>query len=162
MFFKNRIREFYNRFISLKGAPREIATGMAIGVFIGVTPTIPFHTLAIIFLCLLFRQNMTAALLGATCISNPLTIPVFYLSQYELGRLLLNYESLKVTFSDYSLKSILELGWHILYPLQVGGFLMAVVLTVPAYIITYRAVAALRSKYAESAGHTGEVSDPSS
>ncbi|HOD34478.1 MAG TPA: DUF2062 domain-containing protein [Syntrophales bacterium] len=159
---KDRIRDFYSRFISLKGAPGEIAAGMAIGVFIGVTPTIPFHTVAIIFLCLLFRQNMTAALLGATCISNPLTIPVFYLSQYELGRLLLNYEGLKIAFNDYSLRSILELGWHILYPLQVGGLLMAAVFTVPAYFITYRAVAALRSKYAESAGHTGEVSDPSS
>ena len=162
MFLKDKIREFYNRFISLKGAPGEIAAGMAIGVFIGVTPTIPFHTVAIVFLCLLFRQNMTAAIMGATCISNPLTIPVFYLAQYELGRLLLNYESLKVTFNDYSLKSILELGWQILYPLQVGGFLMAVVFTIPAYFITYRAVSALRSKYAESAGHTGEVSDSSS
>jgi uncharacterized protein (TIGR03546 family) len=162
MFLKDRIRGFYNRFISLKGAPEEIAAGMAIGVFIGVTPTIPFHTIAIVFLCLLFRQNMTAAILGATCISNPLTIPVFYFAEYELGRFLLNYENLKVTFNDYSLNSILELGWHILYPLQVGGLLMAVVFTIPAYLVTYRAVSALRSRYAESAGHTGEVSDSSS
>jgi len=157
MFLKDKIRVFYNRFISLKGAPREIAAGMAIGVFIGVTPTIPFHTVAIVFLCLLFRQNMTAAILGATCVSNPVTIPLFYLAQYELGRSLLNYESLKVTLNDYSLKSILDLGWNILYPLQVGGLLMAVVFTVPAYFITYRAVSALRSKYAKSTGNTGEV-----
>jgi uncharacterized protein (TIGR03546 family) len=157
MFFKNKISIFYNRFISLKGEPGEIAAGMAIGVFVGVTPTIPFHTVAIILLCLLFRQNMTAAILGATCVSNPITIPLFYLAQYELGRLLLNYESLKVTFNDYSLKSIFELGWHILYPLQLGGLLMAVVFTVPAYFITYRAVSVLRSKYAKSTGNTGEV-----
>jgi uncharacterized protein (TIGR03546 family) len=162
MFFKDRIREFYNRFISLKGAPGEIATGMAIGVFIGVTPTIPFHTVSIVFLCLLFRQNMTAAILGATCVSNPVTIPVFYLVQYELGRLLLNYENFKVTFNDYSLKSIVGLGWNILYPLQVGGLLMAIVFTIPAYIITYRAVSALRSKYAKPTGPAGEVSDSSS
>ena len=161
MFLKDKIREFYNRFISLKGTPGEIATGMAIGVFIGVTPTIPFHTVTIIFLCLLFRQNMTAAILGATCISNPITIPLFYLAQYELGRLLLNYESLKVTFNDYSLKSILELGWNILYPLQIGGLLMAVVFTVPAYFVTYRAVSALRSKYGKSTGNTGKISDSS-
>ena len=161
MFLKNKIREFYNRFISLKGEPGEIAAGMAIGVFVGVTPTIPFHTVSIIFLCLLFRQNMTAAILGATCVSNPVTIPLFYLAQYELGRFLLNDVSLKVTFNDYSLKSILELGWHILYPLQIGGLLMAVVFTVPAYFVTHRAVSALRSKYGKPTGNTGEISDSS-
>jgi hypothetical protein len=161
MLFRNKLREFYQRFISLKGQPGEIAAGMAIGVFIGVTPTIPFHTVAIIFLCLLFRQNMTAALLGATCISNPITIPLFYVAQYELGRSLLDYEPLKVVFNDYSLKTIFELGWHIMYPLQVGGFLMAVVFTVPAYFLTYRAVSALRSKHVEPTGDPGEVSDPS-
>jgi len=161
MFFREKIGEFYRRFISLKGEPGNIAAGMAIGVFIGVTPTIPFHTVAIIFLCLLFRQNLTAALLGATCISNPVTIPLFYVAQYELGRSLLNHDPLTVAFSDYSLRSILELGWHILYPLQVGGFLMAVVFTVPAYFLTYRAFSALRSKHVEPTDDPGEASDPS-
>ena len=41
---RRRGKEFYDRFISLKGEPANIAMGMAIGVFIGVTPTIPFHT----------------------------------------------------------------------------------------------------------------------
>ena len=89
MKIKNRINDFYNRFLSLNGRPEEIARSMALGVFIGVTPTIPFHTALIMVICLLFRQNITAAVLGATIISNPLTIPFFYLSEYELGRLVL-------------------------------------------------------------------------
>ena len=39
---KRRCHRFYLSFLCLKGDPRKIAMGMAIGVFIGVTPTIPF------------------------------------------------------------------------------------------------------------------------
>ena len=44
MILKRRFRIFYERFISLKGDPSQIAAGLAIGVFVGVTPTIPLHT----------------------------------------------------------------------------------------------------------------------
>ncbi len=47
-FLKNKTIEFYHKFISLKGDPRKISMGMAIGVFVGVTPTIPFHTALIV------------------------------------------------------------------------------------------------------------------
>jgi uncharacterized protein (DUF2062 family) len=62
---KKRSKEFYHRFISLKGEPASIAMGMAIGVFIGVTPTIPFHTAMIIAVGVLFKQNITAGYLGS-------------------------------------------------------------------------------------------------
>jgi uncharacterized protein (DUF2062 family) len=75
MAIKDRIRDFYTRFLSLSGGPEEIARAMALGVFIGATPTIPFHTALVMVSCLTFRQNITAAILGATIVSNPLTIP---------------------------------------------------------------------------------------
>jgi len=82
MILKKRVREFYNKFISLTGEPRQIAAGFAIGVFVGVTPTIPFHTVLIIIIGVILRRNITAAYLGSWLISNPLTIPLFYVSQY--------------------------------------------------------------------------------
>ena len=78
MILKKRIWTFYERFISLKGEPAQIAAGLAIGVFVGVTPTIPFHTGIIVLTGLLFRQNITAGYLGAWIISNPLTVPLLY------------------------------------------------------------------------------------
>ncbi len=149
MKIKKRINDFYNRFLSLNGRPEEIARSMALGVFIGVSPTIPFHTAAIMVSCLLFRQNITAAVLGATIISNPLTIPFFYLSEYELGRFILGISENPFTIADYDFSSILEIGWHILYPLMVGGFLLAVIFAVPSYFITYHAVLKLRNRNAE-------------
>ena len=145
MILKKRFLTFYERFISLKGEPAQIAAGLAIGVFVGVTPTIPFHTAIIVLLCLLFRQNITAAYLGSWIISNPLTIPLFYLSQYELGRFLLGMESCRFAITDYTLGSITALGWEILLPLLTGGILMAPFFAVPAYFVTRRLITSIRA-----------------
>ena len=146
MILKKRFLTFYERFISLKGEPAQIAAGLAIGVFVGVTPTIPFHTAIIVLLCLLFRQNITAAYLGSWIISNPLTIPLFYLSQYELGRFLLGMESCRFAITDYTLGSITALGWEILLPLLTGGILMAPFFAVPAYFVTRRLIMSIRAR----------------
>jgi uncharacterized protein (TIGR03546 family) len=149
MTIKDRINVFYHKFLSLNGRPEEIARAMALGVFIGVTPTIPFHTALIMVICLLFRQNITAAMLSATLISNPLTIPFLYLAAYELGVLVLGLGANPFVLADYDVRSLLEIGWHIVYPLMVGGFLLAVVFTVPSYFITYHAVVKLRKRNVE-------------
>jgi uncharacterized protein (DUF2062 family) len=145
----DRISDFYNRFLSLNGRPEEIARAMALGVFIGVTPTIPFHTALVMVICLVFRQNITASMLGATIISNPLTIPFFYLAEYELGVFVLGLGPNPFVLADYDVRSILEIGWHILFPLMVGGLLLACLFAVPSYFITRYAVVNLRNRYVE-------------
>ena len=144
---KKRFKKFYDQFISLKGAPESIALGMAIGIFIGVTPTIPFHTILIALLTFLLRQNFTAAYLGSWLISNPVTIPFLYLTQYHLGKCLLGNNNLQVVFSDYSIWHIVNTGWCVASPLLIGGIIMAPFFAVPAYFITYKAVVAIRKKH---------------
>jgi len=155
-FVKNKLREFYVQFISLKGDPRKIAMGMAIGVFIGVTPTIPFHTIIIIFLTMLFRQNLTAAMLGAW-IMNPITIPLFYFVEYEIGKLVLGSQHLEIVLHAYSVDELMAVGWHIFYPLQIGGILLAPVFALPAYFITHKYALAFRKKN----GRDGDTERPS-
>ncbi len=151
MTIRDRINEFYNRFLSLSGRPEEIARSMALGVFIGVTPTIPFHTALVMVSCLVFRQNITAGMLGATIISNPLTIPFFYLAEYELGIAVLGLDPNPFVLADHDVRAILEIGWHILYPLVVGGLILACLFAVPSYFITRHAVGKLRTRYVEPA-----------
>ena len=141
---KKRIKYFHNKFISLKGEPRAIAMGMAIGVFVGVTPTIPFHTVLVILITVLFRQNLAAAYLGTWIVSNPITIPFFYFIQYEIGHHLLRTASYDFNFSDMSLQYIISLGWHIAFPLLLGGVMMAPLFAVPAYFITHHAIITFR------------------
>ncbi|MBN2568288.1 MAG: DUF2062 domain-containing protein [Deltaproteobacteria bacterium] len=146
MNLKKRYRDIYDQFISLKGTPESIAFGAAIGVFIGVTPTMPFHTISIFALTFFLRLNFTTAFLGATAISNPLTIPFLYASQYQLGKYLLGNEWCEVPFTDYSIWDIMNAGWNIACPLLLGGLIMALVFAVPAYFMAYRAVVIIRGK----------------
>jgi uncharacterized protein (DUF2062 family) len=146
MIIKKQLKDFYDRFLCLKGEPRAIAMGLAIGVFIGVTPTIPFHTALIILFGLLFKHNLTAAYLGSWLISNPLTILILYFSQYELGRYLLGMTHAHLVLTDYSLKSILSMGWQITLPLMTGGFVMAPFFALPVYFMTYRVMLSLRKE----------------
>jgi len=62
-----------------------IARGVAIGLFIGLTPTVGVQTLLMIALCMLVRGNFPAAFL-VSWVSNPLTMAPLYFAFNVLGR----------------------------------------------------------------------------
>jgi hypothetical protein len=138
--------DFYERFISLKGEPRAIAAGMALGVFVGVTPTIPFHTGIIVALGLVFRQNITAACLGSWIVSNPLTVPLLYFSEYQLGRRVLGMDADVWVINEHSLQALAALGWEVVVPLLAGGLILAPLFAVAAYGLTHRLLTRLRGE----------------
>jgi uncharacterized protein len=144
MILKARIQSFYHKFLSLKGDPASLAWGMAMGVFVGITPTIPLHTVMVIFFGFLFKMNLTSAYLGACLVSNPLTIPLLYVGEYEIGRFILGQEGVELIMKDYTLESFLQLGWEVAAPLLVGGFILALLFAVPAYFLSYRFLTSIR------------------
>ena len=74
------IKYYALKFKRLRGDPHSLALGTAIGIFIGISPTIPLHTVAIIGAALLLRASTIAALISASVVSNPLTmVPQYYL-----------------------------------------------------------------------------------
>ena len=145
MMVKNRFKTWYESLISLKGEPRTVAFGLAIGVFIGVTPTIPFHTFLIILFCFLLKKNITAAFLGSWLISNPLTIPFFYVSQYRLGKYLLGNSYTGFPAPDYSLVSLIQHGDYVAIPLLAGGIIMAPFFAIPAYFVGNKLILTVRN-----------------
>ena len=74
---RKRIKQGYLQVKELHGDPHYVAMGMAIGIFVACTPTIPFHTVIAIFLAFLFRGSKVAAAIGVW-FSNPLTMPLLY------------------------------------------------------------------------------------
>lgn len=78
---------FVTKMESMKGEPHFVAMGMAVGIFVSMTPTIPFHTLAAVILAYLFKGSRPAAMLGVW-VSNPFTLVFFYLACYKIGMLI--------------------------------------------------------------------------
>ncbi|HKK13414.1 MAG TPA: DUF2062 domain-containing protein [Gammaproteobacteria bacterium] len=63
---------------------RALAGGIAVGLFIGLTPTVGFQTPLILAGALILRVNFPMAFL-ALWVSNPLTTPVLYWAFNRLG-----------------------------------------------------------------------------
>lgn len=62
-----------------------IARGVAVGLFVGLTPTVGVQTLLMIAGCVILRGNFPAAFL-VSWVSNPLTMAPLYVAFNALGR----------------------------------------------------------------------------
>ncbi|MDK2848914.1 MAG: uncharacterized protein PWP34_2267 [Desulfuromonadales bacterium] len=126
------------RFLRLRGAPEEIAKGLALGIFIGLTPTFGFQMVLAVFLAIMLRENKVAAVLGVW-VTNPLTAPFIYALEYESGRILLNMDYVHMPAS-LSFSALKELGWDVLLPLSVGSLLWAVLCSMAIYLAAIRII----------------------
>ena len=114
--------------------PQEIAESLALGVFIGFTPTVGFHTWIALGLAVLFKKNKIATLVGAY-VTNPFTlIPIFYFC-FRFGEWILGYEE-PAGFTKALFLHPFSLGGKILIPLWVGSLIMGLVSTVLTYYLS--------------------------
>jgi hypothetical protein len=145
MLFKNITRGFIDRFKKLSGDPHYVGMGMAIGVFIGVTPTFPFHTTIALALATMLRGSRPAAALGVW-FGNPVTMPLFYAGSYKAGMLLMGKSVPAIAFQQQSMAGFLELGLDVTCAMMLGGALIGAIPCVAAYFFTRKMVSALRSR----------------
>ncbi|WP_456387389.1 DUF2062 domain-containing protein [Desulfolithobacter sp.] len=138
------IRYLYLRLKRLQGDPESLALGMALGVFIGITPTIPLHTVLTIGLTLAFRASTLSGLIGTVLVSNPLTIvPLYYLC-WKIGNWFMpdrvTWERLKTLLDHLMSQGLVEgvrtlshLSLDVVLVLMSGGLVLAI----PPSVISY-------------------------
>ncbi len=136
MNLREKIRQFITRFKQLNGDPHYVALGMAIGVFISVTPTIPFHTVIALALAFILRGSKAAAAIGVW-FSNPITIPLFYKGSYDVGISILG-NSAPFNIEYESILELLKLGTDITIAMITGGVVLGILPGIAAYFITRR------------------------
>jgi len=142
MNLREKIQHLITRFKQLNGDPHYVALGMAIGVFISVTPTIPFHTVIALFLAFILRGSKAAAAIGVW-FSNPVTIPLFYKGSYDVGVSILG-NSAPFSTEYESILELLKLGADVTIAMITGGIILAIVPAIAAYFITRRIFIKLR------------------
>jgi len=142
MNYKEKIRQVIIRFKQLNGDPHYVALGMAIGVFISVTPTIPFHTVIALALAFILRGSKAAAAIGVW-FSNPVTIPLFYKGSYDVGISILGNSAPFGTEYE-SILELLKLGADITIAMITGGIILGILPGIAAYFITRRIFIKLR------------------
>ena len=136
---KRNLRLFYLRLMRLKGQPKEVAGGMAIGVFVGMTPTVPLHTVLAVLIALILKKSKLAAALGVW-VANPFMLPFIYFLDYKVGQLLTGADAPSLAISNFSIANLVDLGWSISFPLFFGGVITGILCAIPSYYITKRLI----------------------
>lgn len=148
--FQRRLRYYKLRFLRLKGDPGSIARGVALGTFIGITPTLPLHTIATIIIAPLIRGNIIGAFLAGFTVCNPLTyFPQYYFS-WLIGNALtpydLTWERIKAVLDillsgagyQVAFDAISRLGVDAVIVMCLGGSILAIPFAVAAYFLAFR------------------------
>lgn len=139
---KYNIREFVQRVKNLEGDPHYVAMGLAIGVFVGITPTIPFHTVLAVLLAFILRGSKVAAALGVW-FSNPITAPIFYWGSYKAGMYLLgNPAPFDIKYE--SILELLDLGIEVTIAMISGGIILGILPGIASYFITRKIITTIR------------------
>lgn len=158
----DRIRKYYYlRFIRLKGDPRSLAFGTALGVFVGLTPTIPLHTIIILLVAFVTRTSAIAGILVSLIVCNPLTyLPIYYFSTiignavtpYELNWARVQAVVAALSSSEGFVQSfnlLAGLGRETVVVLLVGGSIFALPFAVVSYYFALRIFIKIRAKRRE-------------
>ena len=144
----NTLRRVYDRFIKIRGQPREIALGFALGVFIGMSPTMGIQMPLAVFLAAMLKWSKISAVFGVW-ITNPITSPFIYGLTYLVGAKLLGLKAIKTLPQDMTWSIVRELLKNapvIFGALTIGGILIGLPLAVLSYFMSYTAV----NKYQQS------------
>ena len=150
MALRRVLRYHWLKFLRLQEDPRKLAWGMALGVFIGITPTIPFHMVTALSLAACLRVSPVAAFIGIQ-IGNPLTVVPIYIACYKVGQFLL-YRGKPLVFPEtFSFKAWMDVLWQGGIALQVGGVVLAVPPAIVAYFLTLWIVQRYRRRKAAKA-----------
>lgn len=146
MTFPRVIKYYFIRFTRLKGEPHELAIGMALGIFSGMMPVIPFHMVLAVALALFFKGSKITAVLGSW-VSNPLTWAGIYYFNYKIGAGILGLSENNRGFSSIMetvqhpeegvniILNTISAGSSIVGAFLIGGVIMGIVVAIPSYFI---------------------------
>ncbi len=113
------LRYLYLRLLRMQSSPKEIARGLAAGVFAGCFPIFGFQTLAALLLAVPLRGNKLVAAAG-TWVSNPLTYVPIYAFNYRVGEWLLGSRTAFATAELVTAQNWMQWGLEVSGTLLVG------------------------------------------
>ncbi len=143
---KRRSRYLYLKFVRLRGHPKELARGLAAGVFAGMFPLFGLQTIIGVAIALRIKGNPLMAA-GGTWISNPLTYLPIYAFNYQLGSWLLGRPVINLFTDAESMAAWLETGADVGVALMLGSTVMGLIFGVTSYFAGLPLIRRVRRRY---------------
>lgn len=137
----SRLRNWLNRSGCFRFQREPVARGIAIGLLVGLTPTVGFQTSLMLLGCLLVGGNFPAAF-SVSWVSNPLTLPPLYWLFHEIGEQL---------FGGWLSTVIKGTGWIDgalidLLGMALGSLVLAIPVAVIGYLTTLGAAVVIHRR----------------
>jgi uncharacterized protein len=145
--WRERLNNAYRRFLKLRGEPREIALGFALGIMIGMSPFFGVHIVLAVFLAAIFKWSKLTAAIGVQ-ITNVFTAPFIYPIIYWVGSRVLGISEVP-SLDGVNLSSAIELIKRtplIMVDLLVGGIILGLPLSIASYWIVLKTIENYRSR----------------
>ena len=136
------LKKGYQRFLKIRGHPNEIALGLALGLFVGMTPSMGFHTAIAVFFAALFKWNKISSAIGVW-VTNPLTAPFIYPVNYFIGAKLIGLPKVDFVLKANGFATIYKMmlkAPEIFWALIIGGIVLGLPLAVAGYYFSYSVV----------------------
>lgn len=155
-----KLREWFVHLLHLDDSAHRIALGVAIGMFIALTPTMGAQMVLTVLVATLLGANKVSGVPMAW-ITNPLTAVPVYSFNYLVGRALVGGPGLKEIEGAMAAAMDPSLGWGVLArawwslmlrgaaPLWAGCALVGLVAGALAYAVMYYLVTTYRRRYKE-------------
>ena len=141
----NRIIYYYKlRLARLPDSNYAISSGFACGAMVSFTPLLGFHFVLAVIIAYLIRGSFIAALIG-TVVGNPITFPIIWGLIYKVGTYFTNIKIEKITH-EINLDMIINQTYEIFFPMLVGGLVMAPLVWVITYYVTYSFIASFKKR----------------
>lgn len=153
------------RVLTLDDTPHSIALGTAIGMFVGLTPTVGIQMMVVLAIAAitqrLFHFNRLAGVI-TVYVSNPLTIVPLYAAFYYIGSLMVDAPMSPAEFQE-RFEQTLNQGWQgwfaplqfifaeVAWPMVAGSLLLATLCSIPTYPIVKRLVEVKRGRQTDPA-----------
>ena len=116
--------------------PYVIAYASALGMFIGLSPYIGFHTILAICASYIFNLPIYPLILGAY-ITNPLTMVIVYAFLYKLGVIITGVHISEIDWSNMSFSILMNNLKTLFWPLFVGCHIAGIIVSILTYFVVY-------------------------
>jgi uncharacterized protein len=135
---KQRIREIWQKLSHLDARPDQIAAGFSIGIVASFLPLNPSPIIVATAVAWLLKRNVIAAAAGGTTamLYVPL-LPLIWLAEYRLGKLILPVQH-PLTLDDARLWDVLQQGWDVYAAMFIGSIIIAAPVALLAYLVVKR------------------------
>jgi uncharacterized protein len=151
---KRRIRETWYKLSHLDARPDQIAAGFSIGIVAGFLPLNPSPIAVATVVAWLLKRNVVAAAAGAAAaiLYLPL-LPLIWLAEYRLGKLILPVQH-PLRLEHARLWEVLQNAWDA----YAAMFLGSIIIATPIALLTYFVINRLAVRWArqkDKSRHSG-------